>query len=108
MKQPLEQILSIAQPTGDRSNANAVIDVNGTYEEKTTGLKILIVGAGIGGLTAAIALRKNGHEVLVILLFNHICFWKGNADAICRFSSKASLQASWELQFILHRMRMAF
>ena len=30
------------------------------------GLKILIVGAGIGGLTAAIALRKQGHEVLVI------------------------------------------
>jgi NADPH-dependent 2,4-dienoyl-CoA reductase/sulfur reductase-like enzyme len=65
MKQSLEQILSMAQPKGDHANANGVNGVNGIHEEKPTGLKILIVGAGIGGLTAAIALRKNGHEVLV-------------------------------------------
>ena len=29
------------------------------------GLKILIAGAGIGGLTAAIALRRQGHHVHV-------------------------------------------
>lgn len=28
-------------------------------------LKIIIVGGGVGGLTAAIGLRKQGHDVLV-------------------------------------------
>jgi monoamine oxidase len=33
--------------------------------EKKRALKILIVGAGIGGLTAAIGLRRQGHHVEV-------------------------------------------
>jgi flavin-dependent dehydrogenase len=28
-------------------------------------LKVLVVGGGIGGLTAAVGLRKQGHEVIV-------------------------------------------
>lgn len=38
------------------------------------GLKIIIVGGGIGGLTAALALRRNGHKVEVsrYTLLHHI------------------------------------
>jgi 2-polyprenyl-6-methoxyphenol hydroxylase-like FAD-dependent oxidoreductase len=32
---------------------------------ETRALKILVIGAGIGGLTAAIALRNQGHDVQV-------------------------------------------
>lgn len=34
-----------------------------TIEDRPSNLKIIIVGAGIGGLSAAIGLRRNGHEV---------------------------------------------
>lgn len=34
-------------------------------DEHPTPLKIVIVGAGIGGLSAALSLRRNGHQVEV-------------------------------------------
>jgi 2-polyprenyl-6-methoxyphenol hydroxylase-like FAD-dependent oxidoreductase len=37
-------------------------------------LNISIVGAGIGGLTAAIALRRNGHNVQVCLFTPWLIF----------------------------------
>lgn len=43
----------------------------GSIDPKTAsqgGLNILIAGAGIGGLAAAIALRKQGHRVQVCKL----------------------------------------
>ena len=47
--------------------------VNGHSEEQVNGsdskpLNIAIVGAGIGGLTAAIGLRRNGHNVSVSIV----------------------------------------
>jgi 2-polyprenyl-6-methoxyphenol hydroxylase-like FAD-dependent oxidoreductase len=38
---------------------------NGTHTDKIRPLKVLIVGAGIGGLTAAIALRNQGHDIQI-------------------------------------------
>ena len=61
MKQTLERILNIAQSNGATSNASD----RAHGQQERTGLKVLIVGAGIGGLTTAIAMRKQGHEVLV-------------------------------------------
>jgi hypothetical protein len=58
-----------AQKFKMRSNGVSVSEVgiiNGCNSAHEQGLRILIVGAGIGGLTAAIALRKQGHRVLVM------------------------------------------
>lgn len=41
--------------------------VNGYHHgDEQPGLKVLVVGAGIAGLSAAIGLRQQGHEV-------HVC-----------------------------------
>jgi ribulose 1,5-bisphosphate synthetase/thiazole synthase len=43
--------------------STAVNGVNG--QKQHSGLNIIIIGAGIGGLSAAIGLRKQGHYVQV-------------------------------------------
>lgn len=44
-------------------NGETVNGASGVVGEGS--LKIIVVGAGIGGLTAAVALRQQGHEVIV-------------------------------------------
>lgn len=45
---------------------NGVNDTTHKQNETATPLQITIVGGGIGGLTAALALRQNGHHVVVL------------------------------------------
>ena len=48
--------------TNDFTNRSANGATNGTSPEKT-GIKVIVVGAGFGGLTAAIECHRQGHDV---------------------------------------------
>ena len=54
-------------PTNSFDYLQNVNDVNGVLgsREATVKLNIAIIGAGIGGLSAAIALRRSGHTVTI-------------------------------------------
>lgn len=48
------------------SNGVSHAATNGHTAAKSDGLNIVIIGAGIGGLTAAIFLRRQGHRVTLL------------------------------------------
>jgi ribulose 1,5-bisphosphate synthetase/thiazole synthase len=57
----LDDPIMVAMP----AQLNETTDSKGKPSHIAVSLKVIIVGAGIGGLTAAIALRKHDHEVHV-------------------------------------------
>jgi cation diffusion facilitator CzcD-associated flavoprotein CzcO len=75
---------------------------NGTGDPKP--LNIAIVGAGIGGLAAAIGLRRAGHNVSVKCL--HL--YTFNIPMLTMYSSMSNLSSlpKWVLQFTLLPMPM--
>jgi ribulose 1,5-bisphosphate synthetase/thiazole synthase len=52
-------------PTSNGVDTGVVVNGHHSHHVNGTPLNITIVGAGIGGLAAAIGLRRNGHKVAV-------------------------------------------
>jgi 2-polyprenyl-6-methoxyphenol hydroxylase-like FAD-dependent oxidoreductase len=65
-------------------------------------LKVVIIGAGIGGLSAAVFLRQQGHDVEVRsaqkVSENHLTW------VVERYMNLADLQQSWVQRSISHQM----
>jgi glycine/D-amino acid oxidase-like deaminating enzyme len=57
---------SATKAPASNGNTIAVNGTNGTAKSQPQSLNIVIVGAGIGGLTAAIYLRRQGHKVTIL------------------------------------------
>lgn len=71
-----------AQPS---SSPNKVGPTSPLVDDHPTPLKVIIIGAGIGGLSAAVGLRKNGHQVDVSSDFKSAPPPKTDTDSLSSF-----------------------
>ncbi|KAM0558078.1 hypothetical protein ACHAPJ_005245 [Fusarium lateritium] len=58
--------MSLSEPILNGNGASKIVTNGSTNGAKSNGLHIVIIGAGIGGLTAAIFLRKQGHRITLL------------------------------------------
>jgi len=62
-------MLQTSTPSTSRSTINGLVDETGAPPSPPgsgRNLRVIVAGGGIGGLSAAIALRRSGHEVVAL------------------------------------------
>ena len=65
-----------------------------------TGISIIVVGAGIGGLALAIEARLQGHSCQ---LFDSVSAWKEHGDSIGLFQNSSRIVYRWGVDEALQR-----
>ena len=108
----------MAEPTGAVNGDGVAVDgliaspikvgpESPLVDEHSSPLKVAIVGAGIGGLSAALGLRRNGHEVEVrrpYLLNSAVCTDSNG----CRFMNNPGLPMKLAQQYTWPRIRTEY
>lgn len=77
-------------------------DAPNTETKSKTGIKVIIVGAGFGGLTAAIECHLQGHDVVVLEAFPEL---KPLGDIISFGSNAGHIFHSWSNGYISRKFR---
>ncbi|KAI1101677.1 FAD/NAD(P)-binding domain-containing protein [Jackrogersella minutella] len=75
---------------------------NGATERPKTGIKVIVVGAGFGGLGAAIECHRQGHDVEIYEAFPEL---KALGDIISFGSNSGRIFSRWSNGKVVRRMR---